>query len=456
MIGSIATTLGVGSGIDTVKLVADLAAASRDPKVAQFDTRASANKSRISAVSQARADLESFSTTFADLVKGGTLQSQPSVADPAAMSAVAAPGVRIGNLSAEFSIQKLAKAQSVYSAYLADASATVGQGAMTLAIGTQNFTITIDSTNDSLTGLAAAINASASGVTANVLSDTNGARIVLKGQTGASGSFTLSPVIGGSPALDRFAYPGAGTGLILAQAAQDAEFTVDGIAYTRPTNSITDVFAGIAVTLKKAAPGVPIAVTNGRPTELIRQTMTDFISVYNTLKKDVISARSSTGGDPALRALEAQITALISNAVTSDPDINSLTDIGVFTSRDGTITLDSAKFNAALAAKPDAVEALFSPTRDATHDATTDPGLSGALQSLKDSAIAVGGALASVKTRLDKETQQIAEARKRMESREAAYMTRLQRQFVGMDARVAALKATQSYLDQQIKSWNRS
>ena len=261
----------------------------------------------------------------------------------------------------------------------------------------------------------------------------------------------------GAEALSLFARAiGAARSGDATQAAQDAEFTVDGIAYTRPANSITDVFAGITVTLKKAAPGVPVAVTTGRPTELIRQTMTDFISVYNTLKKDVIAARSSTGGDPALRALEAQITALISNTVTSDPDINSLTDIGVFTNRDGSITLDSAKFNAALAAKPDAVEALFSPTRDATHDAITDPGLSGALQSLKDTATASGGALASVKTRLDKETQQIADARKRMESREAAYMTRLQRQFVGMDARVAALKATQSYLDQQIKSWNRS
>lgn len=456
MIGSIATTLGVGSGIDTVKLVADLSAASRDPKVAQFDTRASANKSRISAVAQARSDLESFSTTFAELVKGGTLQSQPSVADPAAMTAVAAPGVRVGNLSAEFSIQKLAKAQSAYSAYLAGPTATVGQGAMTLTVGTQNFNITIDSTNDSLNGLAAAINASTSGVTANVLNDASGSRIVLKGQTGAAGGFTLATVPGGDPALDRFSYPGSGGGLILAQAAQDAEFTVDGIAYTRPTNSVTDVFSGITLTLKKAAPGVPIAVTNGRPTDVIRQTLTDFISVYNTLKRDVVAARSSTGGDPALRALEVQITALISNTVTSDPDVNSLTDIGVFTNRDGSISLDSTKFNAALAAKPDAVEALFSPTRDATHNATTDPGLSGALQALKDSATGSGGALVSVKTRLDKETEQIADARKRMEAREAAYKTRLQRQFVGMDSRVAALKATQSYLDQQIKSWNRA
>ena len=454
MIGSIASTLGVGSGIDTVQLVADLAAASRDPKVAQLNSRADANKAKISAVAQARSDLESFSTTFADLVAGGTLQSQPSVADATALSAVAAPGVRAGNLSAEISVQKLAKSQTVYSGYVASAAATVGQGTMTLSLGAVNYAITIDATNDSLTGLAAAINAAASGVTANIISDGNGARIVLKGQTGAAGGFTLTPVVGGDPALDRFAYPSAGTGLILAQAAQDAEFTVDGIAYTRTTNNFSDVFPGITITLKKAAPGVPIAVTSARPTEVLRQTLTDFIAVYNTLKSDITAARTATGGDHAIRTLEVQLTALISNTVTSDPEINSLTDIGVLTNRDGSISLDSAKFNAALAAKPDAVEALFSPTRDATHDATTDPGLSGSLKSLKDSVTASGGALASLKSRLEKEGQLIADARERMEAREVAYKNRLTRQFGSMDARVAALKATQSYLTQQIKLWS--
>ena len=219
MIGSITTALGVGSGIDTVRLVEDLAAASRDPKVAQLDSRANANKAKISLVAQARSDLENFSTTFAELVSGGTLQSQPSVSDATALSATAAPGVRAGNLSAEISVQQLAKSQTVYSGYLASASATVGQGSMTLSVGTQNYTITIDPTNDSLTGLAAAINATASGVTANILTDGNGARIVLKGQTGAAGAYTLTPVAGGDPALDRFAYPGTGTGLTLAQAA---------------------------------------------------------------------------------------------------------------------------------------------------------------------------------------------------------------------------------------------
>jgi flagellar hook-associated protein 2 len=454
MIGSITTALGAGSGIDTVKLVEDLAAASREPKVAQLDIRADANKARISAVAQARSDLENFSTTFAELVAGGTLQSQPSSADPTALSAVAAPGVRAGTLSAEISVQQLAKSQTVYSGYLASASATVGQGSMTLSVGTQNYTITIDATNDSLTGLAAAINTAAGGVTATVMTDANGARLVLKGQSGTASAFTLTPVAGGDPALDRFAYPGTGGGLTLAQDAQDAQFTVDGIAYTRGTNSFSDVFAGITITLKKAAPGVPIAITSARPTELLRQTIADFVSVYNTLKTDLAAARKSTGGDNALRSLEAQLTALISKPVTSDPQINSLTGIGVFTNRDGTIALDSAKFNAALAANPDAVEALFSPTRDATHDTTTDPGLSGSLKALKDAATATGGSFASVTSRLTKESELIADARTRMEARELAYRNRLTRQFSGMEARVAALKATQSYLTQQIKLWS--
>ncbi len=454
MIGSITTALGVGSGIDTVRLVEDLAAASRDPKVAQFDSRANANKAKISLVAQARSDLENFSSTFAELVAGGTLQSQPSVSDATALSALAAPGVRAGNLSAEISVQQLAKSQTIYSDYLVSAAATVGQGSMTLSVGTQNYTITIDATNDSLTGLAAAINATASGVTANILTDSNGARIVLKGQTGAAGAFTLTPVTGGDPALDRFAYPGTGSGLTLAQAAQDAAFTVDGIAYTRATNSFTDVFPGITLTLKKAAPGVPIAVTSSRPTEVLRQTLGDFVSVFNTLKKDLTQARTSTGGDQALRALETQLAALISNSVTSDPAINSLTDIGVFTNRDGTIGFDSTKFEAALAANPDAVEAMFSPTRDATHDTTTDPGLSGSLKALKDTATATGGSFATVTSRLNKESELISDARTRMEARELAYKNRLTRQFSGMEARVAALKATQSYLTQQIKLWS--
>jgi flagellar hook-associated protein 2 len=452
---SIAVTLGIGSGIDTAKLVRDLAAASREPKLAAIEQRVSANKARISAVAQVRSDIESFASSFAGLVAGGTLQSQPNIADPAILGALAQPGVRAGNLSAEIEVMQLAKAQTLYSGYLANAVAPVGQGVMTLSVGGTDYPFTIDAGNDSLTGLATAINASASGVTASVISDGNGARLVLKGAVGASGAFTLTNA-GGDPGLDRFAHPPATGGMTLAQAAQDAAFKVDGIAYSRSSNTVTDVFPGITLSLKQAAPGKQIAITSNRPGELIKQTLQDFVAAFNSLKADISKANTATRGDQGLRSMEQQLSALITKAVTSDAEINSLSDIGVKTNRDGSISLDAARLETVLREKPDAVEALLSPTRDATHSEITDPGLSGALGSLKDAYVAANGPLASLKTRLDKESGLIAQARERMEVREAAYADRLTRQFSGMDARVANLKATQSYLEQQVAIWTQS
>lgn len=66
MVQSIASSLGFGSGIDTVALVADLAAASREPKIKRLDSLAAANQAKISALARARSDLEGFATSLAE------------------------------------------------------------------------------------------------------------------------------------------------------------------------------------------------------------------------------------------------------------------------------------------------------------------------------------------------------------------------------------------------------
>jgi flagellar hook-associated protein 2 len=156
-----------------------------------------------------------------------------------------------------------------------------------------------------------------------------------------------------------------------------------------------------------------------------------------------------------MRTLDRQMAQLVSQAVTSGTPA-SLSAIGVKTNRDGTIMFDEAAFGAAYARDPDAVEAIFSPTRDATHTALTDPGIGGALAALKTAATATNGALAGLTSRLGKEASALASDRARMEARETAYKARLEAQFGNVDSRVGALKATQSYLDQQIKVWTRS
>jgi flagellar hook-associated protein 2 len=450
---SIANSLGFGSGIDTAALVNDLATASRAPKVKRLDALAQTNRAKISALAQARSDLDSFASSLADVTAQGTLRSQPVVSDETAISATATGGVKLGNLASEIEVTQLAKSQTVYSGFVAAAGDPVGQGNLTLTVGGVTHAITITPANDSLSGLAEAINASSSGVRANVITDGNGARLVIKGDSGAAKAFTLTADAGSPGSLDRFTYAGTGSSMTLGQAALDATFTLDGVAFTRSSNTVTDIIPGVTVTLKKPTPGAPVSIGAKRPLETIRQTINDFVGVFNTLKRNIAAARTATGGDGSMRALDQQLSNLVSLSVTSDAGINSLSDIGISTNRDGTISINAAQLEAAITANPDAVEAIFNPVRDGTHTETTDPGISLALKSIKDGATATGGILDGLKTRLDKEAAALAVTRDKMEMREGAYRLRLEKQFGSMDARLGAIKATQTYLEQQIKLW---
>ncbi|MBC6436501.1 flagellar hook-associated 2-like protein [Nostoc sp. HG1] len=450
MVTSIANSLGFGSGIDTVALVKDLANASRLPKTQRFDMLAQANQAKISAVAQARSDLDGFSSSLSALVAGGTLQSQPSVSDAAIFDAKAKPGARVGAFSGQIEVTRLARGRTLASAFTSAGTNPVGVGTLRLTINAVNHDIAVTTANNSLDGLAAAFNASNSGVTASVVSDTGGVRLVLKGPTGNVNNFTVAKV-SGPPTLDRY----TSAQLTTVQTALDANFKVDGLAYTRPSNNVGDVVPGVDLTLKKAVTGTLVSMGVNRPTAVLKTTIQDFVSVYNELKTSLSAARTATGGDNALRTLDRQLSALVSQAV-STYSPNTLSGIGIKTNRDGSLLLDQAVFDRVVAANPDAVEAIFAPTRDATRTAITDPGIGGALDAIKAAAIASGGPLSGLTSRLSKEATTISANRMKMESREDAYRSRLERQFGGMDAKLGALKATQSYLDQQVKLWTQS
>lgn len=450
MLTSIANSLGFGSGIDTAALVADLASASRAPKVQRFDALAKANLAMVSTLAQARSDLDSFADSLATLAAGGTLRSQPVTSDDGAIAVTSNPGTLLGSYSGEIVVSSLAKAQTIYSGYLPSATAPVGQGSMTLTVGATAYAVTVNASNDSLNGLANAINATGSGVRASVVNDAGNFRLVLKGESGAAKAFTLTADAGAEPGLSQF----ASAVMTVGQTASDAAFTMDGVAYTRATNSIGDVVPGMTISLKKADPLAAIAISSTRPSDMLKQTLNDFVSVFNTLKKDVEAARLANNGNPALRAFERQLSAFIAQPLTADANIRSLSDLGISTNRDGTIMLNSTKLEAALRDQPDAVESIFNPPRDATHTETTDPGIAFTLDALRDAAVASNGALEQVRSALQREADNIAKNRGRMEQREDAYRARLEKQYAGMDARIGALKATQSYLEQQIKLWN--
>src|SRR3546814_16317741 len=100
MVSSIANSLGLGSGIDIKQLVTDLSNASRQPKIERLAQLTQQNQARISAVAQARADLEGFADSLSQMVDDGTLRSTPTVSDESVLSATPRAGPPAATLAA--------------------------------------------------------------------------------------------------------------------------------------------------------------------------------------------------------------------------------------------------------------------------------------------------------------------------------------------------------------------
>jgi flagellar hook-associated protein 2 len=531
MTTSIGYALGAGSGLDINALVTDLANAAKAPREALITSRETANQAKISGLAQVSSAIDSFASALTSLIAGGTLFSQPSVSDTNVFTASALPGSRLGSLSASVEVRQLAQAQTSASGTLASGTDPVGEGTLTISVGGgAGIDVTIDSTNNNLNGLAKAINDKNAGVTATVISDSNGARLVVKGRTGAANAFTLSVPGGTTSGLERFATAAMTTPL----GAQDAIVRLDGVEVNRSTNSFSDLIAGVQIDLKSAKPDVPVSVGVTRPTAAINQGVQDFVSAYNELMNMIAEqTKAGTGadagalrGDVGVRELQHRLsqlpTQVLSNGGTGP---HTLAEIGVRTNRDGTLGVDSARLATALASDPDGVEALFNPGQSssspfltikslsgkvapgtytitdvvpaappadasgkvngvamtgiggnlvapqgsaalglilgvsgavASATITIDPGLSGALQTIRDALRARDGAFAGAQDRLSKEATRIAEDREKLEASSTKYYNQLLSNFTAMDAKVSAFKATQSYLDQQIKIWTNS
>jgi flagellar hook-associated protein 2 len=532
MTTSISAALGIGSGLDINSLVTDLAAASKAPKEALIAKREAANQAKVSSLGEMSSAIDSFASALSSLISGGSLFTQPSVSDSSIVSASTIPGNRLDSLSAELEVVQLAKAQTVESLVLASRATAVGQGQLTLNTSTGSFIVTVDASNDSLDGLAKAINDAGAGVTATVVVDTAGARLVIKGKTGAAEAFTVDVPGGTTSGLERFAYGAAyPTGMTEAQAAQDARLFLDGVEVLRSTNSFKDLIPGVQIDLKRAAPGSLVSLGISRPTESIKQAVSDFTVAYNELmsmvaeatKMGVDGAGGPLRGDLGVREMQRQLRELTSKElVSSGTGPRTLAEIGVRTNRDGTLSVDTAALDRMLASDPAGVEALFNPSqyssdpnilinspmgqakpgtymvtnvvpqvgatpasgeidglamtgtesflvapfgskaiglvldvRGAVASATItiEPGFGGALQAIRDNLRSSTGPFASSQDRLKKEADDIADDRVEMESRHQTYYNQLLATFTAMERQVSSFKATQSYLDQQVKMW---
>ncbi|ATE65400.1 flagellar hook protein [Rhizorhabdus dicambivorans] len=368
---SILTALGASS-IDTSSLVDQLATASSASKQKALTTREESNTAKISDLGKAVSSITAFSSSLSSLISGGSLYTQPTSSNSGIANVSALAGARLNGLAATIKVNKLAAAQTMTAAPLSGPAAAAGIGTLSLTVGSQSKTITITSANNTLAGLAQAIKDSGLGVTASIVTDSSGARLVVKGATGEANAFSLAMTSGNPGELDRFTYdpnsydPQNVTGLTLQQEAEDAELLVDGVTVKKATNSFSDVIEGVKIDLVSAAPGTTVTIGSSQPVDAIKQAVSDFVAAFNEMKSTLTAMTGTTGSlrsDSGIRALAQRLGALTSTKLTfaADGAPTTLAEIGVSTNRDGTLSLDSARLSTVMASNPNAVEAMFNP-----------------------------------------------------------------------------------------------
>lgn len=456
---TVSSALGLGYGIDSSSIVSGLVSAVRQPKEAILSSKESLVSAQISAIANASSALNTFSTALSDLLADSSYSGQPLSSDVSIAAVKLTQEGDLSNLPVALEVKQLATSQVLKSTTLADASSPVGLGTLTLTSSTGSYNITIDGSNNSLTGLATAINEAGAGVTATVVTDSSGARLVLKGGVGESEAFTLSD--GGDADADLLRFTSAG-GLIEVRAAQNAMVVMDGVEMSFASNTIIDAVPNVTIDLVKAAPGTTITISEDQPSKGMRDLVVEFAAAYNDLWKalsdlTVAGAAGSKGGilasDSSIRQMKTLLNKLTSTSLAASGPYTSLAEIGVQTNKDGTLTVNTDALDAAIEANPAAVTAMINP---AVQDAS-NPGLAGALESIKDKLQDEDtGALVNAKERYEAIKEKVGEDREDFEEYMEGYEERLNATFSAMDTKLATLRATQSYLEQQIKIWNGS
>ena len=365
---SILTSLGAGSGIDTSSLITNLVAANKASAQAAITARQQTNTAEISALATVKSGVDGFASALQTLTTSGQLMTQPVSSSSTVVAVSAIAGQHVGDLSSTIQVTQLAQALTVEAGAVNDPSAAIGAGTMTLTTAKGSFPITIDGSNNSLTGLATAINKANANVTASIVQDGTGYRLVLKGQTGAANTFTLSANSGADAGLSAFTYDGTSASpMTQVQGAQDAILKLDGVQVTRASNSISDLVTGTQLVLKSTG---TVALSSSRPTDAITEAVSDFVSAYNALRTSInnttaaatsTTAAGALNGNADVRQLTDQLAKITATQLSSYGNTHTLAEIGVSTNQDGSLTLDSTKLSSALAADPDGVEAMFSP-----------------------------------------------------------------------------------------------
>jgi flagellar hook-associated protein 2 len=472
---SLVTALGAGSGVDMAALAENLAKAQFAPKLDRLTAKSDTLTAQISSASNIKSMLLAFTTSLGSAVRTGSLSPQPQIAN-ATVATGSLTGTRTPTGSYSLEVTTLAKGQTLASAPYAAATDTVGAGTLTFRFGTvAGATLDVDQAHAqvditvaagaTLNDVANAINAKKSGITAYVAQTSAGAQLVFKGPEGAANGFQIEakdapkdpevPEDPTSPSLSKLAWTPASTTGQLAATAGNASFSIDGIARTSNSNTVSEAIPGVTLKLTGSNPGAPTNVSFTDTSAALSSTMTDLTSALNEVVGALNTATDPNTGDlrsdSGARALKSAFSRLAGTTVMPNATgaAKTLADLGLSTQRDGTFVLDANRLKATLARDPEGVAAMFT---------TGLHGIYATMDKLNRSASTASdpGSLGGSISRFTKQLSQVKKDQTSVAAKQETLRANMTARYAASDSRISASKSTLSFLQNQIAAWNNS
>lgn len=444
------TITGVGSGFDTIGIVKALVDAEKAPKQSQITAQQKDTTIQLSAVGTVKASLETYRTAIAKLNSVSSFNGLTASSNDEKISKVTIDDKASSGKYA-LNVTQLATASKITSkVFEGGASASVNSSE-------QDQTLTISQSGDSydvkipagatLQQTREAINTQlqSKGISANVLTDANGSRLVIGSQT--TGKGTDITVSGDSELA---------TGYDAGKPPMNAEYTIDDIAMESSSNKITSAISGVTLELLDTKASTITVASN---TDTLKTSVQSFVSAYNALLTSINTQTKVTAtgdaatttagaltGDASMRQLVNGLRGeLLQNSGTSS--VGNLSQMGISTDqKTGLLTLDDTKWKAAVATPNGAIEIakVF----------TGDTGLITRMTKATESYVGSSGLLAAratdLNTKLTTLTTQQADLDRRMESMKST----LTAKYTAMDGLIAKINASSSSIMTTLNSLN--
>lgn len=474
MASPITTTTGLGSGLAITDIVTALVNSDKLAKQTQITAQTKQVTTKLSGIGTLQSAMASFQTALTNLGKtsngafaGYSATSSNTSALTVTSDNTAVPGTY------SIKVSNLATSSSVATASFADGSTSaIPSGDLTLTQNGIDTKITIP-TGATLSSVATLVNAqsSTSNISANIITDDNGSRLVFSSTvTGAGTDITAaSDTVSGfnitaGTQLDTTSTTSAG---YIDKQAASAKLTINGLSVTSASNTIDKSLGGVSMTLLARTDAATITVATN--TDGLKTSLQTFVDSYNAVVSAVSSVTkgtvlttpdATTGSTFTAAALTGDamprsiLSALRKELVTTGAsgNLSVLSQLGITTGQsDGKLTLDSTKFATAMSqGLAGDVQQLFSGTGDGSN------GLVARMNAAITPYTQTGGIFATRTTSLNKQQSDLTDQQAALDLRVTNMTATLTAKYNAMDLLVGQLKASATSITSFFDSLNAS